>query len=493
MVGVGVLLLIPRGQELMMRGVALVFALLTLGLTGVMVSNFDPTVAGYQFVERVAWLPDFGVYYQLGVDGVSIWLVGLTALLSVFAIGFAFSVQERVREFLILMLLLETALLGVFMALDLILFYVFFELTLVPSYFLIALWGGRERARSALKFFLYTFLGSIFLLIASIVLAFEHFRATGVMTFEASALQQFVAQGGLPGGLETWLFLGFAIAFAVKLPLVPFHTWWPSAMGAAPIPLVVVFLKTGAYGFLRFAIPMFPDAAQGFASLMIALSAVAILYAAVVAVMQTDIKRLALFAVVSHAGFIIMGLFALNPVGFTGSVLQQVNHGITMGAMFLLLGMLELRTRTLEIDSLGGLKAQMPLFSALFLIVMLASVALPGTNGFVGEFLCLLGAYQSAYAGQVSIGWVIAGVLGTVLSAVYMLWMFQRVFYGPVRERWRATPDLTVPELALVLPLIFLIFWVGLRPSSLTQTIERVAQSWSAPYKVQAESVLSKR
>ncbi len=494
MIGVGVLLLIPRGQEMMMRGVALVFALITLGLAGVMVSNFDPTSAGYQFVERVAWLPDFGVNYLLGVDGVSIWLVGLTALLSVFAISLAFSIQERVREFLILMLILETSLLGVFMALDLVLFYVFFELTLVPSYFLIALWGGQERASSALKFFLYTFLGSIFLLIASLVLAFEHFRATGIMTFDSAVLQAFVAQGGIPGGLETWLFLGFAIAFAVKLPLVPFHTWWPQAMGAAPIPLVVVFLKTGAYGFLRFAIPLFPDAAQGFASLMIALSAIAILYAAVVATMQTDIKRLALFAVVSHAGFIMMGLFALNPVGFTGSVLQQVNHGITMGAMFLLLGMLELRTRTLEIDSLGGLKAQMPIFSALFLIVMLASVALPGTNGFVGEFLCLLGAYQSAHAGTAPLGWVIAGVMGTVLSAVYMLWMFQRVFYGPVRERWRDLRDLTVAELALVLPLVALIFWVGLRPASLTQTIDRVAQKWSSPYySVQAGSLLSSK
>ncbi len=491
MIGVGVLLLVPRGQEMVMRGIALVFTLITLGLAGVMITNFDPALAGYQFVEKVAWLPDFGVNYLLGVDGVSIWLVGITTLLSVFAVGFAFSVQERVREFLILMLLLETALLGVFMALDLILFYVFFELTLVPSYFLIALWGGRDRANSALKFFLYTFLGSLFFLIASILLAFEHFRATGLMTFDSSVLQSFVVQNGLPGGLETWLFLSFAIAFAVKLPMVPFHTWWPQAMGAAPIPLVVVFLKTGAYGFLRFAIPMFPDASLWFAPFMITLSAIAILYAAVVAIMQTDIKRLALFAVVSHAGFIMMGLFALNPVGFTGSVLQQVNHGITMGAMFLLLGMLELRTRTLEIDSLGGLKAQMPIFSALFLIVMLASVALPGTNGFVGEFLCLLGAYQSAHSGQAPLGWVIAGVGGTILSAVYMLWMFQRVFYGPVRERWRNLHDLTLPELALVLPLVFLIFWVGLRPASLTQTIDPVAQSWSKPYLVQGESQIS--
>ncbi len=481
---IGALLLIgvPKGQDLIARAVALTITLITLGMAAVLFLGFDANLTGYQFVERFAWLPDYGVSYMLGIDGVSLWLVGLTALLSVFAVALSFNIQERVREFLIWMLALETALLGVFMALDLILFYVFFELTLVPSYFLISLWGGRDRAAAALKFFLYTFFGSLLMLIASIVLAFEHQKVYNVLTFELPRLQAFVWQQGLPGDLETWLFWGFALAFAVKLPLVPLHTWWPQAMGAAPMPLLVVFLKTGAYGFMRFAIPLFPDAAIAFAPIMISLAAIAIVYAAIVAAMQSDIKRVALFAVVSHAGFILMGLFSLTPEGFIGGALQQINHGVTMGAMFLLLGMLEARTRTLQIGELGGLKQQTPLLAALFLIVMLASVALPGTNGFVGEFLCLLGAYKSAHAGAYPVGWVVLGVTGTVLAAVYMLWMFQRVFYGPTPARWRELPDLRPAELALVLPLIALIFWIGIRPVSLTQSMERVAQAWSQPY-----------
>lgn len=483
LIGALLLLFVPKGQELIARAVALTITLITLGMASVLFLGFNPNIKGYQFVERFAWLPDYGVSYFLGIDGVSLWLVGLTTLLSVFAVALSFNIHERVREFLIWMLVLESALLGVFMALDVILFYVFFELTLVPSYFLISLWGGRDRAAAALKFFLYTFFGSLFMLIASIVLAFEYQKAFNVLTFELPRLQAFVWEGGLPGSLETWLFWGFVLAFAVKLPLVPLHTWWPQAMGAAPMPLLVVFLKTGAYGFMRFAIPLFPDAAVSFAPILISLAAIAIVYAAIVATMQSDLKRVALFAIVSHAGFILMGLFSLTPEGFIGSALQQINHGVTMGAMFLLLGMLESRTRTLQIAEMGGLKQQMPWFSALFLMVMLASIALPGTNGFVGEFLCLLGAYKSAHAGMYPVGWVVLGVTGTVLAAVYMLWMFQRVFYGPTPTRWRELPDLRPAELALVLPLIALIFWIGVRPMSLTATMEHAAQEWTQPFR----------
>ncbi|MCS7208807.1 MAG: NADH-quinone oxidoreductase subunit M, partial [Fimbriimonadales bacterium] len=360
LVGAFLLMLVPKGQELVARAVALVITLITLGMASVLFLGFDGNFTGYQFVERFDWLPEYGVSYFLGIDGVSLWLVGLTALLSVFAVVLSFNIRERVREFLLWMLVLETALLGVFMALDVILFYVFFELTLVPAYFLISLWGGRDRAAAALKFFLYTFFGSLLMLVAAIVLAFEHQKATNVLTFALPSLQAFAWQQGLPGGLESWLFLGFALAFAVKLPLVPFHTWWPQAMGTAPLPLLVVFLKTGAYGFLRYAIPLFPDAALSFAPIMISLAAVAIVYGALVAVMQSEVRRVALYVVVSHAGFILMGLFSLTPEGFVGSALQQVNHGVTMGALFLLLGMLEARTRTLQIGELGGLKQQMP-------------------------------------------------------------------------------------------------------------------------------------
>lgn len=482
LIGAILVLLVPRGQRALTCAVAMVATLVTAGLAGVLIANFDPRATGYQFVERAPWLPDYGVSYLLGIDGVSLWLVALTALLGVLTVGYVSlapaSAPERTREFLFHLLLLETALMGVFMALDLVLFYVFFELTLVPTYFLIALWGGERRSYAALKFFLYTFFGSLFMLLAALWLAFAHYRATGEMTFELMRLQAFVAQGGVSFDVQKWLFLGFALAFAVKLPLVPFHTWWPVAMGEAPIPVVVIFLKTGAYAFLRFALPLFPDAAQAFAPLGMALAAIAVVYAAMAAAMQFDMKRVALYAVVSHAGFIMMGLFALNQTGFAGSVLQQLNHGVTMGAMFLLLGMLYGRTGTLEIDQLGGLKAQMPLFSALFLIVTLAAVALPGTNGFISEFLCLLGAYQAAHSGQVATLWVVLGATGTILSVVYMLWMFQRVFYGPTPERLRTVRDLTPVEMALVLPLIALIFWIGLRPVHFTQPLEPSATQW---------------
>jgi NADH-quinone oxidoreductase subunit M len=501
LIGAVLVLLTPRGQRALACGVALAATLVTLGLVGVLMANFEPGVAGYQFMERVPWLPDYGVSYLLGIDGVSLWLIALTAVLGVLAVAYVSlvptgegnAIAENTRAFLFHLLLLETALMGVFMALDLVLFYVFFELTLVPTYFLIALWGGQRRGYAALKFFLYTFFGSLFMLLAALWLAFTHYRVTGEMTFELMRLQAFVAQGGVPLDVQKWLFLGFALAFAVKLPLVPFHTWWPVAMGEAPIPVLVIFLKTGAYAFLRFALPLFPDAAQAFAPVGMGLAAIAVVYAAIAATMQFDMKQVALYAVVSHAGFIMMGLFALNGEGFVGSVVQQLNHGVTMGAMFLLLGLLALRTRTLDIDRLGGLKAQMPLFSALFLVVMLASVALPGTNGFVGEFLCLLGAYRAAHSGQVATLWVVLGATGTILSAVYMLWMFQRVFYGPTPERLRSVRDLSLPELALVLPLIALIFWMGLRPVHFTRLMEPSATQWVGQVAGEAQRVVSRK
>ncbi len=491
LIGALLVLLMPRSQRWTAWAVAMVFALLTLGLTFLLAAYFDPTAAGYQFVERVAWLPDYGVSYLLGIDGVSLWLVMLTATLGVLTIGYLGLMAartdgaepfEHLHAFLFHLLLLETALLGVFMALDLVLFYVFFELTLVPTYFLIALWGGERRSYAALKFFLYTFFGSLFMLLAALWLAFAHYRATGAMTFELMRLQAFVAEGGVPFEVQKWLFLGFALAFAIKLPLVPFHTWWPLAMGEAPIPVVVLFLKTGAYAFLRFALPLFPDAAQAFAPLGMALAAIAVVYAAIVATMQTDMKQVALYAVVSHAGFIIMGLFALNEAGFTGSVIQQLNHGVTMGALFLLMGLLKARTGTLEIGRLGGLKAQMPLLSALFLIALLAAVALPGTNGFIGEFLCLFGAYQASREGLTPLLWVVIGVTGTILSVVYMLWMFQRVFYGPLPERLKTVRDLKPVEFALVLPLIALIFWIGLQPLRFTRAMEPAATQWAGRF-----------
>jgi len=470
LIGALLVALLPRNQKPSIKAAAFLISLITFALTVVLFLGFDSGATGFQFQERYAWLPDLGVFYHIGIDGISLWLVMLTALVSVLAVGFSFTVQERAKEFMIFTLLLETAILGVFCALDLILFYVFFELTLVPMYFMIVIWGGEKRAGAAIKFFLYTFLGSIFMLVSMIWLFFIQLRATNVASFSLIDMQSFVAQGGVPGNVQAWLFLAFALAFAIKLPLVPFHTWMPDAQGEAPIAANVIFLKIGAYAFLRFAIPLFPDAARAEASVLMTLAVAGIVYAAIVAAVQTDMKRLVIYASISHAGFAILGLFALNQIGLTGSVVQQINHGVSTAALFLLLGMLYNRRKSFNINDYGGLKKQMPVFSALFLIVMLSAIGLPGTNGFIGEFLCLLGAYQTNAAGLfgTNIWYTVIAATGMILAAVYMLWMFQRVFYGPVREENRNLKDLNPWEIALLLPLIILIFWIGLRPSTIT-------------------------
>lgn len=474
MIGAALIALVPRNQLLTQRAVAMIAALVTFALTIVLYMAFDGQTTGYQFVENTPWIRDFGIAYFLGIDGISLWMVMLTALVSLLAVGFSFTVQVRVKEFMIFTLLLETAILGVFCALDLVLFYIFFELTLVPMYFLIAIWGGHRRANAALKFFLYTFLGSIFMLLAMLYLGFTYYRETGAMSFSLLELQAFTAAGGVASHIQQWLFVAFALAFAIKLPLFPFHTWMPDAQGEAPIAANLIFLKIGAYAFMRFAIPMFPEQAQAYAPLAMGLAAASIIYAAIVAVVQTDIKRLVVYASISHAGFAILGLFAFNTIGWTGSVMQQLSHGISTGALFLLLGMLYTRRNSFQVRDFGGLKREMPIFTTLFFIALLASVGLPGTNGFIGEFLCLMGAYKTNHDGLFGTGpiYAILSATGVILAAVYMLWMFQRVFYGPPAEEKPKLNDLRPWEIALTLPLIILIFVLGLQPGLVTQKTE---------------------
>jgi len=337
-------------------------------------------------------------------------------------------------------------------------------------YFLIGMWGGERRIYAAIKFFLFTFFGSILMLVAIVALYYLHRDMTGMATFDLLKIQQALATSPLPLHLQLWLFAAFALAFAIKVPMFPFHTWLPDAHVEAPtagsVILAGVLLKMGTYGFLRFCLPLFPDASQVAAPLMLTLAVIGIIYGAIVAAVQPDVKKLVAYSSVSHLGFVMLGLFALNAQGLTGSILQQVNHGISTGALFLLVGMIYERRHTRLIAELGGLKRVMPVYAAFFLLVMLSSVGLPSTNGFVGEFLTLLGGWAA------SVPLTVIAASGVILAAVYLLWMFQRVFYGVPSEKNAHLPDLNLREIAILVPIVVLIFWIGLYPSTFTDDMQ---------------------
>ncbi len=459
--GVAALLLIPGQRAAALRWTALVTSLLTFAISLVMLARFDAAEPGLQLVTRLPWIRVAGwdIDYHLGVDGLSVLLVLLTTLLTPISILSTWSaVEERVKEFMVFFLLLEMGMVGVFLAQDLFLFYIFWEFTLVPMYFLIGIWGGARRIYAALKFFLYTMAGSILMLLAILWLGLR----SG--TFSVPDL---IAQGGIPGEIQTWLFLAFAAAFAIKVPMWPLHSWLPDAHVEAPtagsVILAGVLLKMGTYGFLRFNLPLFPEAAVRFAPWMALLAVIGILYGAAVSFAQRDVKKLVAFSSVSHLGFVMLGLFALNPQGIQGGILQMVNHGLSTGALFLIVGMIYERRHTRELDAFGGLWKIMPIYGALTLIVVLSSMGLPGLNGFVGEFTILLGAFGSQAIGSPWFAGLAA--LGVILAAVYMLYMFQKMFLGPAdKAENQSLKDLSAREIATLLPLLVLIFWVGLYP-----------------------------
>lgn len=473
-------LFMPRHLVGFHRWWALLVSAVTLLASLQLYVGFSGNTFHFQWREGMDWLPALGIRYQLGVDGISLWLILLTCLISFLGIWFSFHVKERVKEFMIWLLVLEGAMIGVFCALDLVLFYIFFEATLIPMYFLISIWGGKNRVYSSVKFFLFTFLGSIFMLVAIVALYFISKTATGQGTFDLIALQALAADGRLATGpIEMWLFAAFALAFAVKVPLFPVHTWLPDAHTEAPTAgsmiLAAIMLKMGTYGFLRFAFPLFPDAAVQAAPFLMGLSVVGIIYGAIMAAVQEDWKRLVAYSSVSHLGFVMLGIFSLNHNGLTGGTLQAINHGISTGALFLLVGMIYERTHTRLFQDYGGLKRRMPIFATLFLLIMLSSVGLPSTNGFIGEFLAMLGAFQAGANANSAIPlWmpVIAGA-GVVLAAVYLLWMFQKVFYGPIRNpvvnRLR---DIKPWEQAVAWVFVAFVFWLGLYPKFFTDKMQ---------------------
>ena len=445
-------------------GIALADFLLSLYLP----VNFDANSPGMQFSVVKPWIGSFGIFYRLGVDGISLFLVLLTTFLSVLSIYSAFSaITEKVKGFYISFLLLEAGMLGVFVSLDLFLFYVFWEGMLIPMYFLIGIWGGPRKVYATIKFVLFTMFGSLLMLVAILVLYFMLNSVTGNWSFNLMDYYNL----GLPLSLQIWLFLAFALAFAIKVPMFPFHTWLPDAHVEAPtagsVILAGVLLKMGTYGFLRFLFPLFPNATFQFIPFLSVLSIIGIIYGALMAMVQKDVKALVAFSSVSHLGFVTLGLLAMNIQGWQGGMLQMLNHGVSTGALFLMVGMIYERRHSRLIDDFGGLTKVVPIFAVFFMIITLSSIGLPGTNGFVGEFLVLLGVFRSNPV------FAAFATTGVVLSAVYMLWMFQRVMFGELKNPANAgISDLNLREKIILVPLVVLVFWVGIYPNPFLKNME---------------------
>jgi NADH-quinone oxidoreductase subunit M len=465
LVGVLVILFMNAAQKNAIRWVAVATSLVTFGISIWMLTQFNAADPDLQLVVNIPWIQVAGydIAFILGVDGLSVLLVLLTALLTPISIFSTWTaVEERVKDFMIFFLLLEVGMTGVFLAQDLFLFYIFWEFTLVPMYFLIGIWGGPRRIYAAIKFFLYTMAGSILMLLAILWLGI----AGGTFS-----LPELIAQGSIPADIQFWLFLAFAAAFAIKVPMWPLHSWLPDAHVEAPtagsVILAGVLLKMGTYGFLRFNLPLFPQASWELAPWIAGLAVVGILYGAMVSYAQKDAKKLVAYSSVSHLGFVMLGLFALNAQGIEGGILQMVNHGLSTGALFLIVGMIYERRHTRELEQFGGLWKIMPVYGALTLIVTLSSMGLPGLNGFVGEFTILLGAWGAGQEGGALGSYLFAGLaaVGVILAAVYMLFMFQKMFLGPVtHEENRGLKDLNWREIAVLVPILVLIFWIGLYP-----------------------------
>ena len=463
---------------------ALLVAVATFLLSLLVVVNFEP-VATMQFVERAPWVTalngSFLIEYYLGLDGLTLWLVPMTTMLTALAVWFSSDhIRDREKGYYASLLTLQTGMLGVFLALDLFLFFVFWEAVLIPMYFLIGIWGGQNRLYATIKFVLYTMAGSALMLAAIIVLALSSANTTNGIVFALDKLLP--ASAAITGTTGVVLFLAFALAFAIKVPLFPFHTWLPDAHVQAPtagsVILAGVLLKMGTYGFLRFAMPLFPEAARAMAPVLAILAIIGILYGAIVAYAQRDIKSLVAYSSVSHLGFVMLGIFAINTQGFSGSVLQMVNHGLSTGALFFLVGMIYERRHTRDIDAYGGLWKVVPMFAVLFLITMLASVGLPGLNGFIGEFLTLLGAFLREP------WWAAIATFGVVLAAAYMLRLFNKMMFGPItHEENRRLPDLTAKEVLILAPLVVLMILIGFAPNlfllPMEPTLEALVQTVS--------------
>ena len=464
LVGAGFIFVI-RGEPAIVarnvRNVALWTSVITFVLSLLLWLDFDRTSADFQFVEKVDWIPSFGISYHMGVDGISVLLVLLSTLLTPIAILASWeAIQTRIKEYMIAFLVLETLMVGMFCALDFVAFYVFFEGVLIPMFFIIGVWGGERRVYAAFKFFLYTLLGSVLMLLGILAIYFE------AGTTDIPTLMRY----GFPAGMQTWLWLAFFASFAVKVPMWPVHTWLPDAHVEAPtagsVILAAVLLKMGAYGFLRFSLPMFPDASAFFTPLIYVLSVVAVIYTSLVALAQEDMKKLIAYSSVAHMGFVTVGIFTLTRQGIEGALFQMLSHGVVSAALFLIVGVIYDRMHSRLIARYGGLVHRMPLYAAVFMLFTLASVGLPGTSGFVGEFLVMVGAFQVN-------SWVATLITsGIILGAAYMLWLYRRVVFGKlVRPDLMGIVDLSRREVAVFAPLVVLVLWMGIYPMSFLEIV----------------------
>ncbi len=470
-VAAAVVALVPRQRTELHLPLGITLSVVPLGLAAYVFYVFEP-VPGVQFTEFGVWYEPWGISWFLGVDGISMPMVVLTTLLVPVALAASTAITKRTKEFVVYTLLLEAGMIGVFLALDLFLFFVFFEAVLVPMYFIIGIWGSERRIYAAMKFFIYTAFGSALMLAGIIALAIAHADQFGVASFALSDLMNI----DLGTGAERWLFAAFALAFAIKVPLFPLHTWLPDAHTEAPtagsVLLAGVLLKLGTYGLLRFNLTLFPEASVDAIWIMGALAVVGIVYGAVVAIVQPDLKRLVAYSSVSHLGFIVLGTFALTSGSLQGAVIQNVNHGLTTGALFLLVGMIYERRHTKEITELGGLQRVMPIYAGFFLFMIFASIGLPGLNGFVGEFLVLIGSFTTLPL------LAVLAATGVILAAIYLLWAYERVFTGvPEMEENKILTDLTPREVSLLVPLAALVLVLGLYPNIL---LDKIAPSTEA-------------
>ena len=494
------MLFFPKERTGLIMKFATLVALADFVVSVTLWAGYDRSSAAFQFVERGSWIPSLGVQYKMGVDGISLLLVLLTTLLGFLSILSSWTaITERVKEYYIFMLLLQTGMLGVFVSVDFFLFYVFWEVMLVPMYFLIGIWGGPRKLYAAIKFFLYTLFGSVLMLIGILALYFFHASLHGAgafapcpypgphdaYTFDITVMH---ALGSLPyagawASLSYWVFLAFFVGFAIKVPMFPFHTWLPDAHVEAPtagsVILAGVLLKMGTYGFLRFSLPIMPDATRLFMPGLLTLCVIGIIYGAMVAMVQKDWKKLVAYSSVSHLGMCMIGLFALNYQGINGSVLQMLNHGLSTGALFLIVGLIYERRHTRMIDEFGGLSKVIPVFAAFFMIITLSSIGLPGLNGFIGEFSILAGIFlvdESAFSffGWSPRWWTVLAATGIVLGAAYMLWLYQRTMFGKLdRPENEKVSDLNLREWTTLVPIVFCCVWIGVYPLPFFQILDR--------------------
>lgn len=456
LIGAAFILLMGRSQEALTKWAALAVSIVAFVLSIPLFSNFDRTTHLMQFTERHEWIPSWNITYSLGVDGISVLFILLSTLITILCVLISWnSIKTKIKEFYIALLIMEGAMIGVFSSLDFFLFYIFWEAMLIPMYLLIGVWGGPNRIYAAIKFFLFTLVGSVLMLVGIIVLYFYAGRTFNILELVTRTY---------PYQMQFWLFWAFFAAFAVKVPMFPVHTWLPDAHTEAPtagsVILAAVLIKMGAYGFLRFSIPLFPDAAKAMAVPMLTLSVIAIIYGAVVCLAQSDLKRLIAYSSVSHMGFVTLGIFALNIQGLEGGILQMINHGIVTGALFLSVGIVYDRTHSRQISDYGGLATVFPLYSAFFMVFTLASIGLPGTNGFIGEFLIILGGFTaSKWAGVLS-------ATGIIIGAGYMLWLYQRVFFMETNQKIVGLQEMDMREIITLLPMVILVFWIGIYPDT---------------------------